>query len=311
MIVRLLEKEALLFQSSVAPNIKCDPWREKVIHWFFTVVSVLGRNQSAGARHPFNRATVHHTIALMDNYLASLSCERSAQFRRDRVAYQVLATSCLLLGMRSESSRLEGAQKEPSTEMKRSTKIRNMDQHACEPPNDEVLEIPHISSILRISAAPNSISEATILTMVQEITSSRVFSQANSVTALNFVEAFARNSTHTSSSSHRSITLDQSQARNACRLADAALFCSSCKPSVIACAAITAALLRADPDQDIGLIRQRVFHSVFGDHDDTLWKLVRDVEAWLLRVGIAHPRNDDNQVHPRTPPAMHVVPDEE
>ena len=56
--------------------------------------------QPEGVVHPFNRATVQVTTALLDSNLPSLAFERSDRLSRDQTAYQVLATSYLLLGMR-------------------------------------------------------------------------------------------------------------------------------------------------------------------------------------------------------------------
>jgi hypothetical protein len=319
MIVRLLEKEALLFPSSPVVY-KSDPWREKVIHWFFSVVSALARNQPAGIEHPFDRATVHVSTALMDSYLASLPCERSARYKMNRVAYQVLATSCLLLGMRlvAHHQRVEAVRRRhmkevPPAEMKRSRKLQDL--HAQEAVDSTaatesaVLEIPNVSSILRISAASKSISEAKILAMVKEITSTRVFPRSHSVTALDFIRVFSRNTSNVSSSSSDTLLLEPSQQSNASLLADAGLFCSICKPSIVACAAITVAMMRSVPEQDVTAVRQRVFHSVYGEHDMSAMQSVRDVESRLVRASTANPRNG-HQVVPR-PLSGHVIPQEE
>lgn len=318
MIVHLLEKEALLFPSHCAPASKSDPWRGKVIRWFFSVVSALGRNQQDGVQHPFDRATVHVTTALMDSYLASLPCERSAKFRRDRVAYQVLATSCLLLGMRlvhhhrkCDTTRQQVGVKEEPSKMKRTSKLHeNMDQQARANGSDaNVLEIPDVNSILRISAASISISEASILTMVREITSSRIFPRSHSVTALDFIQSFAsRNSENLPSSSNGTVLhLEPSQQRNASMLADAGLFCSGCKPSTVACAAITVAMLRSVPEEDMASVRQMVFRSVFGEHDELSWQAVQEVERRLLRLS----SRNGHRVPPRTPLSAHVIPQED
>jgi hypothetical protein len=320
MILRLLEKEALLFPSSGVPSSNNDPWREKVIHWFFSVVSALGQNQPAGVQHPFDRTTVHVTTAMMDNYLASLSCERSARLRRDRVAYQVLATSCLLLGMRlvhhqrNTITRQQGdVNNEPSGEMKRTTKHRqNMDQHAqaARAHDADVLEIPNISSILRISAASKSITEARVLAMVREITSCRVFPRSHSVTALDFIQVFATsNIASLTSSSNGSLLLEPSQERNANRLADAGLLYSRCRPSIVACACMTIAMLRSVPAGDIASVRRLVFHSVFGE-DTSNMQSVRDMEIRLLRATAAPVRNVQ-QMPNASSHGSHVIPEEE
>ncbi|KAL7474642.1 hypothetical protein ACHAW6_000606, partial [Cyclotella cf. meneghiniana] len=194
-IARLLQKEDLLFPSSGAPLPERDPWREKVIHWFFSVVAALERTQQAGVKHPFNSAAVHVTTALLDNHLSSLPIDRSARFRRDRIAYQVLATSCLLLGMRlvhhqqRNESTAQGDREDVQTEMRRTIKHhRQMDQQASHAINQYLLEIPSASAILRISAAPKCISEEQVLAMVREISSSRAFPRSQAVTALDFIQ---------------------------------------------------------------------------------------------------------------------------
>jgi hypothetical protein len=319
MIARLLEKEALLFPLSLEPVFRSDPWREKVVHWFFSVVSALARNVPAGVQHPFDRATVHVSTALLDNYLASLPQERSARYRANRVAYQVLATTCLLLGIRLvhshqrvEAIKLQQQQQrdikdEPSGEMRRTGKLRDL-QQANAANEDDSLELPNIRSILRISAASKSITEATVLTMVREITSSRVFPRSHSVTALDFIEVFgARNSSNITSSSNGSLLhLEPSQQRNASLLADLALYCSRCKPSIAACAAITVVMMRSAPE-DVTSTRQLVFQAVFGEHDVSAMQSVRDVEIRILEASTTLSRNG---IMPRTL-SSHVIPQEE
>jgi hypothetical protein len=324
MIVRLLEKEALFFSTSSVLIPKSDPWREKVIHWFFSIVSALGGNQPVGVEHPFDRVTVHVSTALMDNYLASLSSERNARFRNDKVAYQVLATSCLMLGMRivHQHQRNEFLRKQqeignevPSSsgEMKRSSKLhQNMDQHARSNFINiaDVFEIPNISSMLRISAASRSISEAHVLAMVREIASSRVFSRSRPVTALDFIQVFSKKANDLALTFNAStLQLEPSQERNASLLADAGLVCSRCqKPSVVACAAMTVAMLRSTPVENMTSVRQLVFRSIFGEHqNDESLQLVRDVEYHLLR---ATSRNGNHIPH-RTRISSHVIPQEE
>lgn len=194
--------------------------------------------------------------------------------------------------------------------MKRTSKLReNMDQQARANLADaHVLEIPDVNSILRISAASISISEASILAMVHEITSSRIFSRSHSVNALDFIQIFAsRNSENLPSSSGGTVLLlDSSQQRNASMLADAGLFCSGCKPSIVACAAMTVAMLTSVPEEDMASVRQMVFRSVFGEQDRLSWQSVREVERRLLRLS----SRNGHRVPPRTPLA-HVIPQDE
>lgn len=319
MIARLLEKEARFFSPSLEPVFRSDPWREKVIRWFFSVVFALARNRPAGVPHPFDRATVHVSTALLDNFLASLPQEQRTRYKSNRVAYQVLATTCLLLGIRLvhshqriEAIRLQQQQPaikdEPTGEMRRTGKLQDL-QHASAANEDDSLELPNIRSILRISAASKSISEATVLTMVREVTSSRIFPRSHSVTALDFIKVFAtRNSSnHTSSSNGSSLHLEPTQERNASLLADAALYCSRCKPSIAACAAITVAKMRSAPQEDVASVRQLVFQAMYGEHDDSVMQSVRDVEIRLLEASAALLRNG---IVPR-PLSSHVIPQED
>ena len=81
-------------------------WRKKVIYWYFSVVGALRRQHSAAAtnqasNYPFSRASVYVSVSLLDSYLLmSLPHERAIRYKHDRQAYQLLATTCLLLGMR-------------------------------------------------------------------------------------------------------------------------------------------------------------------------------------------------------------------
>eukprot|EP01083_Nonionella_stella_P115562 342776_1 len=80
-------------------------WRKKVIYWFFSVVGALRRQHSAAAtnqasNYPFSRASIYISVSLLDSYLMSLPHERAIRYKHDRQAYQLLATTCLLLGMR-------------------------------------------------------------------------------------------------------------------------------------------------------------------------------------------------------------------
>ena len=317
-IARLLQKEALLFPSSGAPMLERDPWREKVIHWFFSVVAALERTQQAGLKHPFNRAAVHVTTALLDNHLSSLPMDRSARFRRDRIAYQVLSTSCLLLGIRlvhhqqRNESAAQGDKEETQTEMRRTIKHhKHMDQQANHAINQYILETPSVSAILRISAAPKCISEEQVLDTVREISSSRVFPRSQAVTALDFIQVFAAPSSPSDAVSiSQGVLLEPSQERHANILADAGLFFVGFRPSIVACAAITIAKRRPFTNEhDMSSIRHLVFCSIFGeDHDDNARQAARDFECRLLRATILPPRNNR---HVATCPSAHVIPHEE
>eukprot|EP00804_Cyclotella_cryptica_P029911 CCRYP_017816-RA/>CCRYP_017816-RA protein AED:0.00 eAED:0.00 QI:580/-1/1/1/-1/1/1/530/328 len=318
-IARLMQKEALLFPLSDAPILENEPWREKVIHWFFSVVAALERTQQAGVKHPFNRAAVHVTTALLDNHLSILPIDRSSRFRRDRIAYQVLATSCLLLGMRlvhhhqsNEYAAQQGDQEETQGEMRRTINYHeHMDQQANHATNQCIIEIPNASAILRISAAPKCISEEQVLAMVREITSSRIFPRSQAVTALDFIQVFAALSSPSGvASSPHGVLLGPSQERHANALADAGLFFGSFRPSIVACAAITIAMLRRFTNEhDITSIRRLVLCSIFGEnHDDDARHAVRELECRLVRATVLPPRNNH---HVATCPSAHIIPHEE
>lgn len=318
-IACLLQKEAMLFPSSDAPEPDLDPWREKVIHWFFSVVAALERTQPADVKHPFNRAAVHVTTALLDNHLSSLPIDRSSRFRRDRIAYQVLATSCLLLGMRlvhhhqsNESAAQTDSEDETPREMRRTAKHHGqMDQQANHAINQCIIEIPNASAILRISAAPKCISEERVLDMVREISSSRVFPRSRAVTAMDFIQVFAASSSPSGAVSRsHGVLLGPSQERQACVLADAGLFFGGFRPSIVACAAVTITVLRRFTNEhDMSSVRRLVLCSIFGnDIDDNARQRVRDLECRLLRATVLPPRNNQ---HVATSSSAHVIPHEE
>jgi len=201
-------------------------WRQKVIHWYFTVVAALRRQhaavvagESAGessSANPFDRAMVHVSASLLDNYLASLPSVRALRYRRDCAAYQLLATTCLLLGMRlaqhdliEEEEKADGGgggeegQMGPSGLKRAKTHRTNMNEapeSAAAPavvaiPARPRVALPTASTILRISAAPKSISERHVLAMARELTGSRAFPSSRVVTALDYVRALSSSST--------------------------------------------------------------------------------------------------------------------
>ncbi|KAL7474297.1 hypothetical protein ACHAW6_000275, partial [Cyclotella cf. meneghiniana] len=229
-----------------------DLWQKKVIHWFFSVVAALERTQQAGVKHPFNRAAVHVTTVLLDNHLSSLPITCSMHFHCNQIAYQVLPTSCLLLGMhlvhhqQRNKSTAQDDREETLTEMRCTIKHhKHMDQQASHAINQYLLEIPSTSAILWISAAPKCISEEQVLTTVREISFSCVFPCCQAVTALDFIQVFfAPNSLSDAVSISQGVLLEPAQERHANILADVGLIFVGFHPSIVACAAITIAKLR-------------------------------------------------------------------
>jgi hypothetical protein len=310
MIAQLLEREHHFMSpasfanmdSSVSSGPNTDPWREKVIGWYFSVVSALDRQQPniVGA-NPFNRTSVHVTTALLDKYLQSLPSERSRRYRRDRSAYQLLATTCLLLGMRlahhdmAKESRQEDEERVVLGEMKRTKTHRDgMDQVDATSGSTNrgtitTADVPNASTILRISAAPKAITEDNILALVREITGSRAFPRCKSITVLDFLRTFSSSSTH--ACEEDGCSLGPVEAQEAYRLADASLADSSFagyRPSVVACAIILVVLLRSNTfGLDVSSLRQIVYRSVLGSQIDAeIQAAVRQLEVKLLRSAL-------------------------
>lgn len=309
-------------------------WRQKVMHWYFTLVAALRRQHSAAAvestnidtssditssTNPFNRASVHVSASLLDNYLMSLPSERAMRYKHDRPAYQLLATTCLLLGMRlaqhdqiKESRQQESADAANDDEqqggLKRAKTHRmNMNAATVAPgATAPAVAIPNAATILRISSAPKSITEKHILSMVREMTGSRSFPRSKVVTALDFINALGSSSTRVNDSS---VSLGPAEVEEASRLADVLLrdvSFLSCRPSVVACAVITLALARSDSvaNLDMSSLRQMVHHSIFGPEGDlALLVSVRQAESKLL-VGAPASRNPARRVVPTT----HLIP---
>ena len=304
-------------------------WRQKVVRWYFTVVASLRRQHSTAVEssdsivNPFSRASVHFTVSLLDNYLMSLPSERALRYQRDRPAYQLLATTCLLLGMRlarlheikeTEASKREAtgccqAGEERQGGLKRAkthkTNMNEVSMATTATPAD--VPMPTASAILRLSAAPRSISERHILSMVREMTGSRSFPRSRVVTALHFVDALRGTSTHVTRDSS-SVSLGPADAELACQITDASLrdtTFSVLRPSVLACAAVTLALARSiHVNLSLTLLRQKVYHSIFGTGCDPLLQAsIRKVESNLLgSIG--------DGVHPSRNrlPTTHLIP---
>lgn len=336
----LLEREARQLNSArdcatPIPTSRLNAvWRQKVIHWYFTLVSALGRQHASTAppsnnANPFNRASVHVSASLLDNYLMSLPSERALRYKHDRTAYQLLATTCLLLGMRlaqhdqaKESRKREAVGNEDQQVgaggLKRAKTHRtNMNRASATPESTatpasgtSAVAIPNASTILRISAAPKAISEQDVLAVVRDITGARSFPRSKVVTALDFVDALCATSTHVSEDGIH-ISLGPEEAEEASRLIDTLLrdvTFLSYRPSVVACAAITFALLRSDHvNMDMASLRQRVCHSIFGPQDDAaLQANILKVES-NIHVGVPSSRNNARRVVP----TAHLIPLEE
>lgn len=302
-------------------------WRQKVVHWYFTLVAALRRQHSTAAEsssgsidNPFSRASVHVTVALLDNYLMSLPSERALRYKRDRPAYQLLATTCLLLGMRlaqldrtkerEARGRAAAGPPEPSGGLKRAKTHRtNMNEVSAPTVTPAGVAIPNVAALLRISAAPKSMSERHILSMVREMTGSRSFPRSPVVTALHFVDALCGVSTRVNEDS-ASISLGPADAEDACRLADVTLRdtrFSGLRPSVLACAVITLALARSTSvDLSLASLRHKVYHSIFGPEDDPLLQAsIKKAESNLLEsIQVRAPPSRNR----RTMPTTHLIP---
>ncbi|KAL7454522.1 hypothetical protein ACHAWC_006133 [Mediolabrus comicus] len=301
-------------------------WREKVIKWYFAIVSALDRQHERDSASPFNRSAVHITAALLDSYIMSLPSERSRHYMHDRAAYQLLATACLLVGLRLTQhdqlgqSTVRSSEDNPTCQLKRAKTHRDhMDQASRQEEDDAASspqsERPHVefaiptaATILQMSAASKSMTESKVLTMVREVTGSRAFPRSHVVTALDFIRALvSTNSIHDQHGNSNGITLSPEVAEQACRLVDKCLRDATlveCRPSIVGSAAITLALFRYHHgSDDIATLRHQVCSTIFGvDADPSLQVAVRNVEAKMLaavQVPISR--------HARVNPIMHHV----
>ena len=283
-------------------------WREKVVRWYFSIVSALDRQQHSTdpLSSPFNRSSVHVTTALLDSYLLALPSELSLRYKHDRAAYQLLATSCLLIGMRlalhdqqaqvPSGSKSSSGNDPPTCQLKRAKTHRDhMDQADLQDvevgaengtPSQSrphtgsgtTVVIPTATTILQMSAAPKTISESKILTMVREVTGSRAFPRSHVITALDYIRSL--------SEENSDVSLTPEVAEEACRLADIALTdvtLIGCRPSVLASAAITLALSRAHDGSHDNMVslRQDVCTAIVGE-DHAFQVAVRQVESKMI-----------------------------
>ena len=349
----LLEREASAMRSRNSSRLNA-AWRQKVIHWYFTLVAALRRQHSAPAvdiaagnasdndgslqrsANPFNRTMVHLSVSLLDNYLLSLSSEQALRYKHDRPAYQLLATTCLLLGMRfagqrqKHTDRVSGQQDARDDEehrvggLKRAKTLRtNMvaageDASSTTTPTsllDDMLcpdaAIPTVTTILRISAAPRSISEQNIRDMIKQLTLSRVF-KSQVVTALDYIYALSSTSTNVSQDG-LSISLGGQDLEVALRLADALLNdvnTLSSRPSAVACAVITHSLVRSNCSEvanlEMSAIREKVYYSIYDTKDVNPDLQVETLKAEAtIQVGV--PASRQNAAR-RVLPTTHIIP---
>jgi len=335
----LLEQEThqQLNSSSCSTTRLNSAWRHKVIHWYFKLVGALHRQNTTATSNgtsrtsgdPFNRTTVHISAYLLDNYLMSMSQEQAMRYRHNRPAYQLLATTCLLLGIRiakhdAIKSSLSSAQDvnespaEQSCGMKRAKKCTNMSLMSASstdsgpsssPPSPPGIAIPNATTILSMSAAPNSITEQNVLDMVKKLTSSRDFPRSKVVTALDYIYALSASSSQVSEEDGQSISLGTQDVEEASRITDTLLSdvnIISTPPSVVACAIITLALSRSNAlsNLDMTSIRQKVFYSIFGSKVDP------DLQIATLRaettVGVTAPPPRYRRPVPIT--THHIIP---
>ena len=333
MVDALLEQETRqqLNSSSCSTTRLNAAWRHKVVHWYFKLVGALHRQNTATASsngtsrissNPFNRTTVHLSAYLLDNYLMSLPQEQAMRYRHNRPAYQLLATTCLLLGIRfaqhdatkslSSAQDVNESTAKQSCGMKRAKKCTNMSLMSAVSTDSgpsPSIAIPNATTILSMSAAPNSITEQNVLDMVKKLTSSRDFPRSKVVTALDYIYALSASSTQVSEEDGQSISLGPQDVEEASRITDTLLSdvnIISTPPSVVACAIITLALSRSNAlnNHDMTSIRQKVYYSIFGSKVDP------DLQIATLRaestVGVTAPRPRHRRPVPVT--THHIIP---
>ncbi|KAL7470687.1 hypothetical protein ACHAXS_010952 [Conticribra weissflogii] len=313
-------------------------WRERVVDWYFSVISAMNRQHQAspsGNRshiaNPFNRITVHVTTALLDNHLLSLPPELSFRYRSDRSAYQLVATTSLLIGMRLTRQDLlvesavpketcgSGIKRVQTHQDHLNEQVGYEDASATNDGSDEKLlvPLPSASTLLRISSAPKSISEKDVLDMVREMTGSRIFPREKLVTVLDFIRVFCSTITHVNETVNDA-SLGPRDAEEAYRLADISLrdlTLSGCSPSILACAVVGLALVSSDNVQhNMSSVRSIVYNAIFGDEVcPILLKAVRKIEMKLLSVSAVGPwpRNYHLANEIAHSSATHVIPSED
>lgn len=313
-------------------------WREKVIRWYFSIVSALDRQHQFPEDSPFNRSSVHVATALLDSYLLTIPSELSHRYKHDRAAYQLLATTCLLIGMRltqhdqkrrqteAPSESKNSSADHPTGQLKRAKTHRDhMDQadhqdvevgaekgtHSHGRPRissttTNMVVLPTAATILQMSAAPKTISESKILAMVREVTGSRAFPRSHVITALDYIRSLSSST----QAENMDVTLTSEVAEEAYRLADISLTdvnMIGCRPSVVASAAITLALFRSHHgSHEMASLRQDVCTAIVGEDPD-FQVAVRKVEAKLIAAA-HHSTNAHAPGQMRmNPPIIHHV----
>ncbi len=178
--------------------------------------------------------------------------------------------------------------------------------------------LPTASTILRISAAPKSISERHVLAMARELTGSRAFPRSRVVTALDYVRALSSSSTRVvvvdEEDQHLPISLGPDDAEEARRLADLALGDASFpprRPCALACAVVSLALMSRSSSTSASdaVVRRCVHRSVLGRGagDPGLVQAARAAES-DLRVLRSAPSSRDAGRSTAAPPAAHLIP---
>jgi len=172
--------------------------------------------------------------------------------------------------------------------------------------------IPTVTIILRISAAPRSISEQNIRDMIKQLTLSRVF-KSQVVTALDYIYALSSTSTNVSQCDGLSISLGGQDLEVALRFTDALLNdvnTLSSRPSAVACAVITHSLVRSNCSEvaNLGMsaIREKVYYSIYGTKDVNPDIQVETLKAEAtIQVGV--PASRQNAAR-RVLPTTHIIP---
>lgn len=286
-------------------------WRKRVVTWFASVIQALSRRRQAAPTERdvteraeidrglvdqllFRRLAIHNAVHLLDTHIMMCDEQQSIQLK-NRSAYQLLATACLLLGLRLAKNHIDDImlrndtrqEQEGCQGLHRSKRVENLadagggsNAIGITAYHSFSFEVPTAGDILRLSTAPGSMSEKHLIGMLREITATLRSSLQLMATAPLFIEAACRRVTTTSDS----LTFSQAEANEALRLADAYLLDSTSalvRPSVVACAAITVAMPKASQEDSVSL-RRKVHRVIFGHlSDSSRLREARQVEARL------------------------------
>lgn len=305
-------------------------WREKVLEWYFAVLRALNEHHSADEAsssstvpNPYGRASAHLAAALMDGYLLSLPSDSRRRYQRDRRAYQLLATTSLLLGMRlslhdqnreRKLRREQEQRQEVRCEMKRTKRhegsLSDMESEPMDSGSSvaESASEPSLSAaaLLRISAAPKCITEEDVVQMARRMINSKVFPRTKCVTAVDLIEAFCRSST-----TEIAPAVDRTVVVEALRLVDASVRdvgIVGVRPSIIACSVLILALRTSSSVRmDEKDLRQYVCRAIMGKVENPLvQKAVMNVEARLRSARHVQPTSIRDGVNRQSP--SHVIP---